>query len=228
MLAAIVGTGSDDPEARRRSLDAVVAAYWKPIYKYVRVRWRCADEDAEDLTQGFFERAANRDTFAAFDPKKARFRTFLRHCLDQHVINELKAASRLKRGGARRWSIDFSAAEAEIQRIDLERHDAIEDYFDREWYRSVLAAAIAELRERCAQSGKQEHFAIFERYDLAEDEPPTYAVLAAELGSTSATISNRLNYARSELRRIALEILSTVTATEEELDAEARLLFGGR
>ena len=55
--------------------------------------------DAQDLTQGFFLRAFEKDFFAAYDPAKGRFRTFLRACLDRHLANEHDAARALKRGG---------------------------------------------------------------------------------------------------------------------------------
>jgi len=230
LLSAIAGPKSGDATQRKRALDALVAAYWKPVYKYVRVKWRLSNEDAKDITQSFFERSARKDTFSGFDPKKARFRTFLRHCLDQFVMNERKSEVRLKRGGrAAHWSLDFEAAEAEIEQSDLERHQPLDDYFDREWYRSILADAVAQLRASCERDGKLEHFAVFERHDLSdEDEPPTYAAIAAELSIPPTTVTNRLSYARRELRRIALGLLATVTATEEELDSEARQLFGGR
>src|SRR3981189_3431398 len=51
VLEAIRGR---DPAEQSRALDTLFAAYWKPVYKYVRLRWNRAPEDAQDLTQGFF------------------------------------------------------------------------------------------------------------------------------------------------------------------------------
>ena len=56
-------------------------------------------EDAQDLTQEFFTRAFEREYLSRYDPAKARFRTFVRTCLDGFLANEDKAAARLKRGG---------------------------------------------------------------------------------------------------------------------------------
>src|SRR5262249_26029430 len=52
--SAITGFHSDDPAERSRSLDTLVRAYWKPVYKHVRLRWGKSVEDAQDLTQAFF------------------------------------------------------------------------------------------------------------------------------------------------------------------------------
>ena len=51
--------------------------YWKPVYCYVRRRGH-ANEEAKDLTQGFFhEVVLNRQLIQRADPSKGRFRTFL-------------------------------------------------------------------------------------------------------------------------------------------------------
>ncbi len=46
--------GDSDPAVRRRALEALIASYWKPVYKCLRIQWRESNEDAKDLTQGFF------------------------------------------------------------------------------------------------------------------------------------------------------------------------------
>ena len=60
----IAGVRSEDRAERTRALDTLCEAYWKPVYKYVRLRWNRAAPDAQDLTQGFFaemlERALDR------------------------------------------------------------------------------------------------------------------------------------------------------------------------
>jgi len=71
-------------------------------------------EDAKDLTQEFFTAAFEKAFFDPYDPKKSRFRTFLRTCVDGLVANARKAAGRIKRGGDTEiLSLDFEAAEIE-------------------------------------------------------------------------------------------------------------------
>src|SRR5262245_13142449 len=97
--SAIAATCSAQPEERRQALDAIVAAYWKPVYKYVRLKWHQSNEDAKDLTQAFFARAMEKEIFKDYRHEKASFRTFIRLCVDRFVMNESKYAQRLKRGG---------------------------------------------------------------------------------------------------------------------------------
>src|SRR3954464_14112259 len=107
---------SPSPADRRAAFDTLVTAYWKPVFKYVRLKWAASPDEAADLTQGFFLRAFEKDFFAGFDPSRARFRTYLRVCLDGHVANARKADARLKR----RWgvtliSIDVGEADPELR-----------------------------------------------------------------------------------------------------------------
>src|SRR5258708_38511786 len=81
------------------ALDRVIALYWKPVYRFIRIKFRKNNEDAKDLTQSFFTTALQRDFFARFDPSKAAFRTYLRMAVERFAANEHAAAQRQKRGG---------------------------------------------------------------------------------------------------------------------------------
>ena len=111
---------SDDATVRRDGYGTMVAVYWKPVYKYLRLKWNLAEEEAKDATQDFFARAIEKNFFDAYDPGKARFRTFLRVCLDRFLANERKASSRLKRsGGQTIVPLDFENAEGELRQHDV-------------------------------------------------------------------------------------------------------------
>jgi RNA polymerase sigma factor (sigma-70 family) len=215
-------------EVRRSAYDRLVIAYWKPVFKYVRLKWHATQEDAADLTQGFFLRALEKDFFAGFDPARARFRTYLRTCLDGFVMNARKADSRLKRGGGLTLvPLDFEGAERELEQQASSRVDDFDAYFHREWLRSLFAGAIGRLRESCASRGRSARFAAFERYDLApDDRRPTYDELARDLGLSTSTLTNELAAARRQFRRLVLEVLREQCATDEEFEAERRALSG--
>ena len=87
--------GDPDPAVRRRALEGLIASYWKPVYVCLRIHWGVSNEDAKDLTQGFFASLLESPTLARFDPARAKFRTYLRTCLDGYVSNERKAARSL-------------------------------------------------------------------------------------------------------------------------------------
>jgi len=227
--SAVVAARSDDADERRRAFDTLIAAYWKPVYKYIRLRWNKSNEDAKDATQEFFARVLEKDFLERYDPARARLRTFLRTCVDGFVSNLDKAARRIKRGGETQiLSLDFETAEGELRRIEPPAPDRVDDFFDKEFIRSLFTMAVEGMRAECEARGKQTHFRIFERYDLEDHgaQKVTYEQLAREFGLAVTDVTNRLAYARREFRRISLEKLAAMCATEEEYRREARSLLG--
>jgi RNA polymerase sigma factor (sigma-70 family) len=214
--------------ARSGNPDVLLAAYWKPVYKYIRIKWKASNEDAKDLTQGFFARVLEKEFFAAYQPEAGSFRTFLRVCLDGFLSNEKKSVQRLKRGGdAVLLPLDFTTAEGELRHVEIASSDSPDRFFAREWTRSLFELALESLRENCEAHGKQVHFALFQRSDLAEDENrATYAQLAAEFSLSTMTVTNYLAAMRRDFRRIVLEKLREITATDREFRSEALALLG--
>jgi RNA polymerase sigma factor (sigma-70 family) len=217
--SVVLALSSADVQERERALDTLVACYWKPLYKYARVSFRRSREDAEDLTQSFFARALEKESLAGYNASKASFRTFLRMLFDRHAANEWKAGQRIKRGGGLA-QLDFESAEGEL-RAD-ETPLTPEEYFQREWVRSVFALAVERLRERCSET----QFAVFQAYDLDDDRGVSYRELARRLGVTETKVTNDLSAARRRFREVVLDTLREVTASEHEFRAEARALLG--
>ena len=231
--SVIEAVGSIDAEERERALETLCAAYWRPIYKYVRLRWNRPAEEAQDLTQGFFVEALERELLKKFDPKKARLRTYLRVCVDSFVSNEDKASRRQKRGGSvAHVALDFAAAEEELggpvmDPAAIPSPESLEEFFEKEWLRSLFSLAVEELRELCNARQRERTFRLFEAYDLEGHDKISYQQLAKDYSIAATDVTNALAWARREFRRIALERLRELCGGEEEFQREARATFGG-
>jgi len=220
--SVVADLGSPDPALRSSACEKVVAAYWKPAYKHVRLRWKTSNEDAKDLVQSFFTCALDKAFFRDFDQARGTFRTYLRTCLDRFVAKENRAARRRKRGGGITLvPLDFESAERELALAA----PAVEDCFEKEWVRALFELAVTTLRQRCHSDGRKLQFSVFERYDLT-GERITYGQLASEFGVASSTITNYLAAMRRDLRRIVLENLRQITSGDKEFRREARAVLG--
>jgi RNA polymerase sigma factor (sigma-70 family) len=223
---------SIDAEERERALEALCSAYWKPVYKYVRLRWNRPADMAEDLTQGFFMELLERELLDKFDAKKSRLRTYLRVCVDSFVMNEDKAGRRLKRGGnVLHVALDFAGAEEELGAAAMDpalipSPESLEEFFEKEWVRSLFALAVEDLRGLCVASERERTFHLFEAYDLEGHETLSYEQLSKECGITVADVTNALAWARREFRKLALDRLREICGSEEEFHREARTAFG--
>jgi len=228
--SAVLRTRSLDPEERSRAFGAIVELYWKPVYKYLRLRWQVPAADAEDATQSFFARAFEKEWFARFEPGRARFRTYLRTCVDGFLANERRDAARQKRGGGvPLLRLEFESAEGELRHVEIPVDPDPDAVFQQEWVRSVFTAAVNALQAQCRAEDKLVHFAVFEAYDLhGADSParPSYTELAARHGIPVTQVTNYLAWARREFRTRVLETLRQVCTSEDEFRAEARSVLG--
>ena len=225
----IEAVGSTDPARRQQALEILMAAYWRPAYLHLRLKWNLDREAAEDLTQDFFGRTLEGGFFDRFDASRARFRTFLRTALDHLAANQRRDQARQKRGGAMvHLSLDFEGAEQEIGAGFPADRDP-DQRFHQEWIRGLFSLAVEALRAECDAGGHQQRFALFQRCDLDPADPaerPSYKELAAAFQLPVTQVTNHLAWARREFRRLVLERLRLLCGSDAEFRAEARELFG--
>jgi RNA polymerase sigma factor (sigma-70 family) len=228
--SVIRSLSDDDRGTRDRARETLAAAYWKPVYKYVRLRWNASREDAEDLTQDFFVQAFDRPTLERYDAGRARFRTFLRRCVDGVVAKARRDAHRLKRGGAITFvPMDFAAAELELVGVAAPADAQVDKFFRREWVRAVFEQSLDRLRLECVFKGRDQHLTVFMRHDVEpvdDGTRPTYAQLARDLDLPETQVTNFLALARRRFRHHVLAVLVDLTGNDEEYAEAARDLLG--
>lgn len=229
-LSVVESARSADPAERERALATFASAYWRPVYRYLRLKWGRSHEEASDLTQELFVELIERGLLARFDPARARLRTYLRVCVDGLVANAAKAASRQKRGGgATHLSLDFDSERGALERLEPAATSSPDADFERAWARGVFTLALERLRAACEEAGRPVRFELFSAVELGEEgraERPSYAELAGRFGIKETDVTNGLHAARKEFRRIVLSVLRETTGTEEEFRREARALLG--
>jgi DNA-directed RNA polymerase specialized sigma24 family protein len=221
---------SVDPRVRAAAYDALARSYWQPVYGYIRLRWRRTPEEAQDLTQEFFARVFEREYLERYDADKARFRTFVRTCLDGFLANEVRSAARLKRGGGFViHAVDFARFDKDLAVHARSDDPDPERWFHREWVRALFAGAVARLRTHCEARGHAIAFTLFTRYDIEPEGSaprPTYAQLARDTDLAVTDVTNELAWARRAFREIVLDVLRATCASDAEFRAEARDLLG--
>ena len=200
--------GGDLPQARS-ALGDLCAAYWYPLYAYLRRRGHSADQ-AQDLTQGFFASLLGRDFLAGIAPEKGKFRSFLLTSLQNYLANERDRAQARKRGGGRVvFSIDLPDAEGRYAAEPAHMLTA-ERLFERRWALTLLERSLDGLRAEMARSDQE---MLFERLGpalLAGGEAVPYARVAAELGMTEGAVK----VAALRLRRRFRELIRAEVAPD--------------
>ena len=138
------------------ALARLCSNYWYPLYAFARRRGY-SPHDAEDVTQGFFARLAEKEFLCGLKREGGRFRSYLLTAFKRFLANEWHRAHAQKRGnGAPSISIDD---EAEWRyRVELVDDSTPETLFERHWALTVLKRVFERLKDEYAKRGKAELF----------------------------------------------------------------------
>ena len=207
----------------RENLNYLVSIYWKPVYAYIRRSWNKSNEDAKDLTQGYFMNLLDYESFTKLTASKGRFRSFIKASLKNYLSQEEGFNSRQKRGGdCVQLSIDFGAADELI--IPAQDSDP-EEIFDTEWKQALVARSLEILKEDLAKSGKINYYEIFHEFYYSDSESLSYDQIALKYNVSRFDVGNYLKAARSMFRKIVLTMIADYVSDGNEIDQEFRFLF---
>ena len=140
-------------------IGTLLKKYWKPVYCYLR-RKRYKNEQAKDLTQGFFhEVVLNRDLIMQADQCKGRFRTFLLYALNKYLIDQTRREKALKRIPRDKIvSLDIVEPPELPQTIT---NMSPEDCFNYAWKSTLLDQTLAEVESAYLEQGMETHWHVF-------------------------------------------------------------------
>ncbi len=212
----------ESPKAEQ-ALEKLCHAYWYPLYAFVR-RSGHSPHEAEDLTQGFFERLLSRNFLASARPESGRFRSFLLAALKNYIINEWQASRAQKRGGKRQFiSLDEQSAEGRYQ-IEPADHLTPEHLFDRRWALTVMQRVMERLQAEYAAAGKTALFDELKGF-LAEKQPTPHAEIAAKHGISANAVCVAIHRLRHRYAGLLREEISHTVKDPADVDDEIRHLI---
>ena len=219
-------TAQRGPEpARREAVEHIIAAHWKPLYKYLRFRHNRSPEEARALMAKYLQEVLKPGFFLRFDSHAGPVRNFLRKELDRFTGQWNKDRSALHV-----LPIDYASAEDEYQSEVRFPGLAADEYYESEWVRNLFALAVGVLQATLAAEGKADQFTLFLQSDLQNKSTSERAVLdevARELGIPINDAMNALASARQTFHHIMKDIVRSLTTTDAEFKQELRNIFKG-
>jgi RNA polymerase sigma factor (sigma-70 family) len=218
--SAVFAAGHGGSTAASEALAELCRAYWYPLYAYARRTSRSA-EDAQDLTQGFFEHLLKSRLLASADASKGRFRSFLLHCFRNFMATEHAKATRHKRGGGvTMLSLDVAGAEERFGR-EMANRRSPEVLYERNWALAVLDEALLQVQREFARTGRERTFQVLQPHLTGDTNEVSLSGLARELSTTEATVRVMVHRLRRRYRQVlngvVLRTVSSPTEVEEEL-----------
>ena len=213
-----------DSPASRAALDTLCETYWYPLYVYARRRGYNED-DARDLTQGFFAKLLEKNWVAAADRNRGKFRTFLLTALKRYMANEWERQRAQKRGGgALPLSLDFDTAEDGFK---LEPPDdrTPEDVFDACWANTLMQQARDRLRREAIRSGEGAPFERLVGFVTGEGEDVPYKQVAEELHMSEAAVGGAVYRMRHRFGEILREEVADTVNDPDDVEPEVKHLL---
>lgn len=205
------------------ALAELCRCYWYPLYAYVR-RQGFSKEDAEDLTQTFFERLLSKNYLEGLAAERGRFRAFLMAALKHFLSNERDRAARIKRGGGiEHLSLDWAAAG---HRYELHLADPAnpEQAYDREWAFALLDRVLERLGRQFANEGKSELFEHLRGYLTVGVDVIPHGEIAQRLGMEEGAVRVAICRLRKRYRELLREEIRETVAGPQEVEMELRAL----
>jgi RNA polymerase sigma-70 factor (ECF subfamily) len=221
--SVVLAAGGEDSSAARAALETLCAAYWYPIYAFIRRRGRNPD-DARDLTQGFLASLLERRSFSDLSRDRGRFRAFLRAALEHYLANEAAHDRARKRGGGMpNLPLEFDTAEGRY-RLEPAEPATPETIFERRWALTMMDDVLSELRLVWTANGRTAEFDALKATLLGDAPVGGYAELARSLDTTEGAIKVAIHRLRRSFQeRLRARIAATVDSPED-VDDELRYL----
>jgi RNA polymerase sigma factor (sigma-70 family) len=222
--SAVLAAGGADSVDARAGLEKLCQTYWYPLYAYVR-RLGHSAHDAEDLIQGFFAQALEKNYFAAADRSKGRFRSFLLVALKRFMANEWNRSRTGKRGsGKPPISLDALSAE---QRYALEPGNELtaDKLFERRWALTLLETVLNRLAAEQRRAGRRSQFDHLKEFLTSGSRGTPHAEVARALGMSAAAVKVAVHRLKRRYRELLEEEIATTVSTPEQIAEERRHLL---
>ena len=215
----------------RGALEEFCQIYWVPVYASLLRRGLPA-ADAQDLTQSFFAHLLHRPSFAAVDPAKGKFRTFLLTALRNFLADHHDRQRTIKRGGEfRLLALSGMLVQTEPDAFidpteETSAANSLDRVFDQQWAVALAKRALLRLGEELVEEGKGKIFAALQPLlGLGEQPLSKQEKVAQDLRMPLATLRTHLHRLRLRFRSILRAEVACTVDRPEEVEAELHHLF---
>jgi RNA polymerase sigma-70 factor (ECF subfamily) len=198
----------------RAALSDLCAAYYPPVFAFIRCRSKDQDS-ARELTQEFFARLLSDQGIASVDPQFGRFRSFLLGAVKHFLADMRDRSQRLKRGGGVTLVSLESLSQADDSTAEIQVADAHSPSpdleFDRKWALTMLERALNTLARENKEGGHSDQFEALKPWLTGDAEEFSQVEVARRLAMSEGAARVAIHRLRRRFRDlIKAEIAQTL------------------
>ncbi|MHC4438221.1 MAG: hypothetical protein ACYS3S_12740 [Planctomycetota bacterium] len=197
--------------------------YWKPVYCYLR-QHGYDNEDAKDLTQGFFhDIVLGHHLIETADKSKGRFRSYLLVSLDRYLI-KVKQKQQAKKRIPQDKLVPLNVMnDADVPSVISELNP--DESFNYAWISTLLEEVLQEVESHCHRDGLSTHWYLFRdrilEPILAVSKPPSLEVLCGRYQvENTAKASNMVITVKRRFSSALQKHLRDFVVTDEQVHEE--------
>ena len=218
---SIVLAAQGQSPASDEALEKLCCIYWWPLYGFVR-RQGYPPEEAQDLTQGFFEMLLERRDLDTVRREKGRLRSYLLASLKNFLGKAHRRVMTVKRGQGR----PLVALEELLarERIDVELADTLtaDRIYERRWALTLLEQVLARLAEEYRVAGNAITFDQLKQLLTDDPDKPSQAEIAGRLGVTENAVKQAFFRLRQRYRLLLRDEIAQTVAEPGDVEDELR------
>jgi len=206
------------------ALDKLCGKYRRPLLIWLRSRQRDLEGlDPEDLVNGFLGFKLPQQVLNAVTPNKGKFRSFVKTCLKNYVIDELtKRNAAVRGGGIEHQSVNETDEQGQPVVDLLSANAGADEEFDRAWGLALLESAVHKLENELSRKGYLRLWRRLEPLLYKEAEAPGYVELAKEFDMPTAALHKAAYKMRKRLMVLIREEVRETVASPQDFEEELK------
>lgn len=218
---SVVLTAQGESPAATEALEKLCRIYWWPLYGFVR-RQGYSPEEAQDLTQSFFELLLEHRDLDVVRKEKGRLRSYLLASLRNFLAKAHRRAMAVKRGEGR----PLVPLEELLAREHADQEPAhklsADRIYERRWALTLLEQVLARLGEEYRVAGNARLFEQLKQKLTDESDRPSQAEIAQELSMSENAVKQAFHRLRQRYRLLLREEIAHTVALPGDVEDELR------
>jgi RNA polymerase sigma factor (sigma-70 family) len=208
-----------------QALEQLCRRYRPPLLAYAR-GFGLKEQDAQDITQSFFQHLLEKNLPGRASPELGRFRSFLLTSLRNFIHVSYRNATRERRGGGDPQAHLSLQDESHDLTEQLISPELPEEAFDREWAQTLIHLALDALEQEQALQGTEDRFAVMRPLLLdPQHRDAVFTVLRERFGMADGAARTALSRLRTRFRELVRLEVARVVDDPAEVDAEISYLL---
>jgi RNA polymerase sigma-70 factor (ECF subfamily) len=211
---------AESPEGRR-ALAELCRAYYEPVVEFLRCELRDADA-AREIGHDFFSHLLAGGTIACARQERGRFRSYLLGATKHFLSHHRESRRRIKRGGGAEC---ISLHDTEALSVPDKMVLLPDAAFDRQWALTVVAHALAALRQECIGEGRAEFYELAKPWLTGDAARGDQAALAARCGLSANALKVAVHRLKRRFRQLLKAEVAGTLDDPGQVEAEMRALY---